>query len=187
MVIAEHAAIATGQPLASLAGYDALQNGGNAFDAAVATSLALAVTYHPAGGLGGDFFGMFYEAKTGKVHCLKGSGWSPSGLTLDLVKSRGDGQIPVFGPLSCVVPGFLAGVWEMHPRLGRAEFGKLLSPAAQYAAKGFPAGEGICNSTAGAYPKLSREVRNQQVGFAAQVKGSHSSSELLEFPDPSRT
>ncbi len=159
MVIAEHAAVASGQPLASMAGYDVLRNGGNAFDAAVATSFVLAVTYHPAGGLGGDFFGMFYEAKTGMVYCLNGSGWSPSGLTLDLVKSRGDWQIPVFGLLSCVVPGFVAGVWEMHRRLGRAEFGKLLSPAAQYAAKGFPAGEGICNSTAGAYLELSNEAR----------------------------
>ena len=80
-LIGEHAAVASEQPLASLAGYDVLRDGGNAFDAAVATSFALAVTFHPAGGMGGDFFGMFYEAKTGRVRCLNGSGWSPSGLT----------------------------------------------------------------------------------------------------------
>ncbi len=158
-VIAEHAAVASEQPLASLAGYDVLRRGGNAFDAAVATSFALAVTFHPAGGVGGDFFGMFYEAGTGKVHCLNSSGWSPTGLTLDLIKSKAGGRVPQFGPLSCVVPGYVAGVWEMHKKLGSLEFGELLAPAAGLASNGFPAGEGICRSVAGAYAELPAEAK----------------------------
>jgi len=158
-IIAEHAAVASEQPLASFAGYDVLRKGGNAFDAAVATSLALAVTLHPTGGLGGDFFGMFYEAKTGKVHCLMASGWSPSGLTIDLVKSKAGGHIPLYGPLTCVIPGYVAGVWEMHRKLGSLEFRDLVSAPAEYASKGFPAGEGICRSTAGAYNDLSAEAK----------------------------
>ena len=158
-IIAEHVAVASEQPLASFAGYDVLRKGGNAFDAAVATSFALAVTFHPAGGLGGDFFGMFYEAKTGKVHCLMASGWSPSGLTIDLVKSEAGGRIPLYGPLTCVVPGYVAGVWEMHRKLGSSEFRDLVSAPAEYAAKGFPAGEEICRSTAGAYDDLPNEAK----------------------------
>ncbi len=158
-IIAEHAAVASQQPLATLAGYDILRRGGNAFDAAVATSFALAVTYHPDGGVGGDFFGMFYEAKTGKVHCLNGSGWAPSGLTLDLVKSK-DVQVPLFGPLTCVVPGFIAGVWEMHRKFGTEDFGRLLSPAIGYASGGFPAGEGICRSVEGVYSELSEDAKD---------------------------
>ena len=158
-IIAEHAAVASEQPLASFAGYDVLRKGGNAFDAAVATSLALAVTLHPTGGLGGDFFGMFYDAKTGKVHCLMASGWSPSGLTIDLVKSKAGGHIPLYGPLTCVIPGYVAGVWEMHRKLGSLEFRDLVSAPAEYASKGFPAGEGICRSTAGAYNDLSAEAK----------------------------
>ncbi len=151
--------VASEQPLASLAGYDVLRGGGNAFDAAVATSFALAVAFHPAGGLGGDFFGMFYEAKTGKVHCLNASGWSPSGLTLDLVLSKAGGKIPQFGPLTCVIPGFIAGVWEIHRKLGSARFKDLLGASVELAKRGFPAGEGICRSVAGAYPELSRESK----------------------------
>ena len=158
-IIAEHVAVASEQPLASFAGYDVLRQGGNAFDAAVATSLALAVTFHPAGGLGGDFFGIFYEAKTGKVHCLMASGWSPSGLTVDLVKSEAGGRIPLYGPLTCVVPGYVAGIWEMHRKLGSSEFRDLVSAPAEYATKGFPAGEGICRSTAGAYNDLPEEAK----------------------------
>jgi gamma-glutamyltranspeptidase/glutathione hydrolase len=158
-VIAEHAAVASEQPLATLAGYDVLRKGGNAFDAAVATSFALAVTFHPAGGLGGDFFGMFYEAKTGKVHCLNASGWSPSGLTLELVMTKGGGKVPQFGPLSCVVPGFVAGVWEMHRKLGSSDFKGLLQRPIELASKGFPAGEGICRSVGGAYQGLTPEAK----------------------------
>ena len=158
-LIGERAAVASEQPLASLAGYDVLRKGGNAFDAAVATSFALAVTFHPAGGVGGDFFGMLYEAKTGKVHCLNGSGWSPSGLTLDLVIEKGGGKVPVFGPLTCMVPGYVAGVWEMHKKLGRLEFRDLLATPIGLASKGFPAGEALCRSVAGAYSALPEEAR----------------------------
>jgi len=158
-VLAEHAAVASEQRLASLAGYDVLRKGGNAFDAAVATSVALAVTFHPAGGLGGDFFGMFYESKTGKVHCLNASGWSPSGLTMNLIRSKARGRIPQFGPLTCVIPGYVAGVWEMHRKFGSTDFGSLLRAATGYATKGFPAGEGICRSVAGAFAKLPKEAR----------------------------
>ncbi len=159
VLIAEHAAVASEQPLASLAGYDVLRKGGNAFDAAVATSFALAVTLPQAGGLGGDFFGMFYEAKTGKVHCLNSSGWAPSGLTLELVQSVGESKVPVYGPFSCVVPGQVAGVWSMHERFGRLEFRSLLDAARSYASGGFPASEGLCHSTATALDALSAEAR----------------------------
>ncbi|QQG48621.1 MAG: gamma-glutamyltransferase [archaeon] len=159
VAVAPHAAVASEQPLATLAGYDVLRAGGNAFDAAVATSFSLAVTFHPAGGLGGDFFAMAYEAKAGKIHCLNSSGWSPSGLTLDLVRAKGGGQVPQFGPLTCSIPAFVAGVHEMHRKLGRSEFKGLLSAPTDYALKGFPAGEGICRSVAGAYLELSPQAR----------------------------
>ena len=159
VLIGEHAAVASEQPLASHAGYDVLRSGGNAFDAAVATSFALAVTFHPAGGLGGDFFGMFYEARSGKVQCLNASGWSPSGLTLDLVRSKSPGGIPTFGPLACVVPGHVAGIWEMHHRFGTMEFKDLLRSPSELASGGFPAGEGICRSVSAAYSGLSPEAR----------------------------
>ena len=157
--MAEHAVVASEQPLASLAGDDVLRKGGNAFDAAVATSFALAVTFHPAGGIGGDFFGMFYHAKTGKVLCLNASGWSPSGLTLDLVKAKGGGLVPLAGPLTCVVPGYIAGVCELHRRLGSLEFADLPGASVEYASRGFPAGEGVCSSVAGAYKDLSTEAK----------------------------
>ncbi|HME19528.1 MAG TPA: gamma-glutamyltransferase family protein [Nitrososphaerales archaeon] len=159
VLIAGNAAIASEHPLTSLAGYDILKSGGNAFDAAVATSFVLAVTQHQIGGLGGDFFGMFFEAKSGKIHCLNSSGWAPSGLNLDLVKSKGEPAMPIYGPLSCVVPGQVAGVSAMHDKFGSLEFGSLLGAASSYALDGFPAGEGLCRSIAGALDHFSPEAR----------------------------
>ena len=152
-------AVASEHPLASAAGADALGKGGNAFDAAVAVSFTLAVTQHHIGGVGGDFFGMFYEAGTGRVRCLNSSGWAPSGLTLDLVRSKGADSMPTSGPLSCVVPGQVAGVWSMHERLGRLKFGDLLGPARVHARGGFPASPGLCRSIAAALDTLSPEAR----------------------------
>ncbi len=145
--------------MASQAGSEVLRRGGNAFDAAVATSFALAVTFHPAGGLGGDFFAMAYEAKSGKVRCLNSSGWAPSGLSVELLRSEGKSEVPLFGPCSVVVPGLVAGILTLHKRFGTAGLRGLLSPAIIYSKKGFPAGDGICRSIAGTYDGLSAEAR----------------------------
>jgi len=158
-ITAEHGAVASEQPLASRVGCDVLKRGGNAFDAAVAASYALAVTFHPAGSLGGDFFAMLYEAKTGGIRCLNASGWGPEGLTLDLMLSKNHGSIPKTGPFSCVVPGYVAGVSEMHREFGILDFKTLLAPSVELATNGFPAEKGICRSIAEAYGELSVEAR----------------------------
>jgi len=151
----EHGAVASEQPLASIAGSEVLQGGGNAFDAAVATSFALAVTFHPAGGLGGDCFALVYEAKNGRVHCLNSSGWAPSGLTADLIKSKGEREVPVIGPYSAMIPGTVAGMAELNRKFGSLPLRKLLSPAISYAKGGFPAGNGICKAIAGTLGGMS--------------------------------
>jgi gamma-glutamyltranspeptidase/glutathione hydrolase len=102
---------------------------------------------------------MFYEAKSGKVTCLNASGWAPSGLTLDLVKSISPRGIPNVGPLTCVVPGYVAGIQELHSKFGATDFKSLVRPAAEFASKGFPAGKGICRSVMGAYSELSTEAK----------------------------
>ncbi len=160
VLVSGNGGVASEHPLASLAGCDVLRKGGNAFDASVATSFALSVTMHQLGGLGGDFFGTFYDAKTGEVLCLNSSGWAPSGLTMDLVRSKGESAVPIYGPLSCVVPGQVAGVHSMHDRLGSLEFSDLLRPAASYAREGFPITEGVSRAIAGVYDSITQEARS---------------------------
>ena len=80
--------VAASQPLAVAAGLEILAAGGNAADAAVATAAALNVTEPTSTGIGGDCFALFYEAATGQVTALNGSGRAPAALTLERLRAR---------------------------------------------------------------------------------------------------
>ncbi len=142
-LVSEKCSIASEHPLASLAGREAMQAGGNAFDAAVAASFALSVVLPHLSGLGGDFFALFLEGRTGKVRCLNSSGWAPSGLTVELLRSWEIQEMPMFGPRSVIVPGMVKGVEELHRKFGSAEFAGLLGKAVALAKAGFPVSPGL--------------------------------------------
>src|ERR1700680_1704898 len=109
-LLSTHSAVATENPLASLAALRALEKGGNAADAAVAAGLVLGIVRPELSGLGGDFFALFYHAKDDKVYCLNSSGWVSNKLTVEKVRSSGHNRIPSQGCLSVVVPGFVKGI-----------------------------------------------------------------------------
>src|SRR3712207_3439254 len=73
-VMAQHGMAATSQPLATQAAIDVLKQGGTAIDAAIAANAVLGVVEPHVNGIGGDIFAIVYEAKTGKLHGLNGSG-----------------------------------------------------------------------------------------------------------------
>src|SRR3990172_5786796 len=99
VVMSTRGMIATSQPMATQAGLAVLQAGGNAMDAAIAASAVLSVTEPQATGIGGDFFLLYHEAKTGKLHGLNGSGRAPAQATLEEYRRRGLERIPDRGPL----------------------------------------------------------------------------------------
>ncbi|OKP97303.1 gamma-glutamyltransferase [Paenibacillus sp. P46E] len=123
--------------LASAAGARILQNGGNAFDAAVAVSATLAVVYPHMTGLGGDAFWLTYSAGEGRVRAYNGSGRSGYGVRRDCY--AGANAIPRRGVRSAItVPG-MADSWSAVQReYGRLTLGEVLEPAIGYAAGGFP-------------------------------------------------
>ena len=133
-----HGAVSAGHPLAAQAGLRVLQNGGNAVDAAVAMAAVLAVVRPHMNGVGGDAFVLVYEAATGQVHALNGSGRSGALATPAFFREKGLERVPSTGPLSVSVPGAVAAWVDVHQRFGTLPFGDLLAPAVGYARDGFP-------------------------------------------------
>lgn len=131
-------AVSAGHPLAAAAGLDVLRRGGNATDAAVAMAGVLAVVRPHMNGVGGDAFGLFYEAQTGAVHALNGSGRAGAKASPEFFRNLGHEAVPETGPLSVSMPGAVAAWADAHTRFGSLPFEQLLAPAVHYAEDGFP-------------------------------------------------
>jgi len=131
--------VAASQPLAVAAGLEALRQEGSAADAAVATAAALNVTEPTSTGLGGDCFALFYEAATGRVTALNGSGGAPAALTLERLQYEGFGaELPPYHAYTVTVPGACAGWCDLVERHGRLPLAVSLAPAIRLAEDGFP-------------------------------------------------
>jgi gamma-glutamyltranspeptidase/glutathione hydrolase len=131
--------VATSQPQAVAAGLKILSQGGNAADAAVATAAALNVTEPTSTGLGGDCFALYYEASSGLITALNGSGRAPRELSIERLKKEGSTDIlPPFHPHTITVPGACAGWCDLVSRHGRLPISEVLAPAIQLAEQGFP-------------------------------------------------
>ena len=131
--------VATSQPLAVAAGLKILSQGGNAADSAVATAAALNVTEPTSTGLGGDCFSLYYEAASGQVSALNGSGRAPAALSLDRLHKEGfKAELPPYHPYMITVPGACAGWCDLVERHGRLSMDRVLAPAVQLAEQGFP-------------------------------------------------
>ena len=132
------AAVSAGHPLAAAAGHDVLRRGGNAMDAAIAMAGVLAVVRPHMNGVGGDAFALYYEAATGQVHAVNGSGRAGALATPALFAERGLAEVPRTGPLSVSVPGAVAAWLDALDRFGTMPREELLAPAIRYARNGFP-------------------------------------------------
>ena len=138
------AAIASAHPLATEAGFEVLHQGGNAFDAAVAVSAALAVVEPVGSGLGGGGFWLLYRAEDGKRVMLDGRERAPLSARRDMYldkEGRFDSTRSINGPLSAGIPGMPAGLVHLAEQYGRLPLAQSLAPAIRYAREGFPIGE----------------------------------------------
>src|SRR5207247_9968373 len=95
-VLAMNGMVATSQPLASAAALRALQDGGNAVDAAIAAAAVLNVVEPNSTGIGGDMFALIYMQQDGKPLGLNGSGWAGSKSSVDFFKLRNLSGVPLF-------------------------------------------------------------------------------------------
>ncbi|MDW8060055.1 MAG: gamma-glutamyltransferase family protein [Thermomicrobium sp.] len=144
VVMGRHWCLASGHPLASWAGARVLEEGGSAADAAVAVAAVLNVVEPHMSGLGGDLFALVADMNTGRVWAINGTGSAP----LEATAERYRAGIPERGPSSVSVPG--AGrAWDLlHRRWGKLPLARLLGPAIELAAGGFPVSHNLAAALA---------------------------------------
>jgi len=124
-VFGRSAMIVCGHSAGSLAGISVLKRGGNAVDAMIAASSALAVVLGHATSIGGDCFILFHEAASGRTLGLNASGVAPALATPE----RFPDGIKIHGPLAPVVPGLIRGWEAMHRRFGKLQWKDLFADA----------------------------------------------------------
>jgi gamma-glutamyltranspeptidase/glutathione hydrolase len=138
---AHKGAIASAFPLATEAGQEILGKGGNAFDAAIAVSAALAVVEPSSSGLGGGGFYLLHRQSDGLETMLDAREKAPGAATRDMYLDSAGNPIAnasVDGPLSAAVPGEPAVFEDLARRFGKLPLKVSLQPAIRLARDGFP-------------------------------------------------
>ena len=137
-LIAEKAMVVSAREEASKIGVSIMKQGGNAFDAMIATDLALLVSYPVAGNIGGGGF-MVFRTKDGSTGSLDFREKAPLAATKNMYLDA-DGTVnsdaSKIGALAVGIPGTVAGLFEVHQKLGSLPFEKLIEPAIQLALNG---------------------------------------------------
>jgi len=138
-VLAENGMVVSARKEASEIGIQILEKGGNAFDAMMATELALAVSYPNAGNIGGGGF-MVYRKNTGEIGGLDYREKAPLAASRDMYLDS-EGNIikgkSTIGATSIGVPGTIAGIFEAQQKFGKLTVKEILEPVIALAKKGF--------------------------------------------------
>ncbi|MHB9129702.1 MAG: gamma-glutamyltransferase [Armatimonadota bacterium] len=134
-----HGAVASPHSLATQAGMLVLRDGGHAVDAAIAMGATLSVVCSHLTGVGGDFMCQVWDAHTGAVEGLNGSGCVGQQITRDSYDARKLTAIPRQGVLAAnSVPGAVDAWHALHQRYGKLKWETLFEAAITYATDGFP-------------------------------------------------
>ncbi len=173
--------VATSQPLAAQAGLHMIRQGGNAADAAVATAAAMTVLEPTTNAIGSDAFALIYI--NGKVHGLNASGRAPKSLAIS--RFAGMKEVPHTGWDPVTVPGAVSGWVELNKKFGKLPFAKLLEPAIEYAANGFP----VAPQTANLWARATNHYKDFAEWGKTFLKDGNApkAGEKFVFPNHAKT
>ena len=162
-LISNNGMVVSAREEASKIGVAILKKGGNAFDAMVATELALAVAYPYAGNLGGGGF-MVYRKSNGEIGAIDYREKAPLASTKNMFLDEDGNVIPeksTLGAMAVGIPGTIAGVFEVHKKLGSLPIEDILKPVIELAYKGVVV-----------TPKQEERIKHYQPFFAKANKDS---------------
>jgi gamma-glutamyltranspeptidase / glutathione hydrolase len=152
--------VSSAHPLATRAGLEILEDGGNAFDAAVAVAAALGVVEPEMSGVGGYGAIVVYDAEAGKTRFLEVGSETPA--TLDpafLHPPTPNYQENRCGAPVVATPGNLRAWQELSEEYGELEWRRLFAPAIRYADNGFVGGEELAGWVGSEYPAFPETAK----------------------------
>ena len=166
-VLAPHAMVVSAKEEASQIGLAIRKKGGNAFDAMIATELALAVAYPNAGNIGGGGF-MVYRLGSGERGALDYREKAPAKAHRDMYLDKNGKVIAdksTLGALAVGVPGTIAGIFEVYQKFGSLPIGELIQPAIDLARNGVLITELQANSYMNKNVELIKQANNYVTPF----------------------
>lgn len=164
-----HGMVVAANAPASEAGAAMLRRGGNAVDAAVATSFAISVLRPQSTGIGGGGFLLLYLAEERKTLAIDFRERAPLKATRDMFVRDGEvvSSLSRTGPLAVAVPGIVAGLVEVQQQYGSLSLAEVMQPAIRLADEGFPV-----------YPHLARAI-----AYRAEVLGESDATRAVYYRD----
>ncbi len=129
--------VATSHPDATKKALEILENGGNAFDAAVCAAAVLAVVEAHSTGIGGDCFCLFYSASEKKVKALNGSGCAPENIDYNSIKLTEQKNLDPYTADAVTIPGAVAAWEKIIKDYGKLSLKEVLQPAIEIAEYGY--------------------------------------------------
>jgi len=188
MAVAQRGMVCTSTPLAAQAGLRILQEGGNAFDAAVATAACLPVVEPTSNGLGSDAFALIWSK--GKLYGLNSSGVSPKALNLEKLLQKGYTKMPERGWEPVDVPGAPAAWAAINKRFGRLPLSKVVEPAAWYAENGYPVSPTVSKfwkKAMSIFPNLKGEAFKPWMEYFTINGKAPEAGQIFSCPDMAKT
>jgi gamma-glutamyltranspeptidase/glutathione hydrolase len=189
------AAIASAHPLATAAGLEVLRAGGNAFDAAVAVSAALAVVEPTGSGLTGGGIYLLHRQSDGLDIAVDAREFAPASATRDMYLDAQGKPVPGMSTdsaLAAGIPGEPAGMALLAARYGKLPVARSLAPAIKLARDGFPLSTHLHDALAsrleqfknepevarnflqhGAVPPLAAIIRQPELAATLQYLAQH--------------
>ena len=184
-VLAPHAMVVSAKEEASQIGLAILKKGGNAFDAMIATELALAVAYPNAGNIGGGGF-MVYRLGSGERGALDYREKAPAKAHRDMYLDKNGKVIAdksTLGALAVGVPGTIAGIFEVYQKFGSLPIGELIQPAIDLARKGVL----ITELQANFYMNKNVELIKQANNYVTPFENGWKAGERFKYEELAKT
>lgn len=148
--VSPQAAIASAHPLATEAGFEILEKGGNAFDAAIAVAATLGVVEPAGSGFGGGGLWLLHRAVDERDVMLDGREKAPLAAHRDLYVDKATGRVlperSIDGPLAAAIPGMPAALVHLASHYGKLPLAVSLAPAIRHAEQGFAVGDRYLNA-----------------------------------------